>query len=247
MKEYFHLCEIIFVSDPGGKILKFHEEMLGPFAEKEQLIEKNFENLEKEQRTEKSVSEIKNIYEKYSRVREFCINKITFATGHEFSHPDLFLFVFLYREITQVFNYAQTNPVKPGNPEILSTDDLKNMLSIKEERRTLAHIGDAALELGVLASIWPPDTATIPSKEFLHNERNKLVGNIPLSEFWDSLQLYDSKTLIQYPDENVETKGSCMEAVFGIIYLEGGLDSVEMSLKNLKNYYDEQKTHSPPQ
>jgi hypothetical protein len=99
---------------------------------------------------------------------------------------------------------------------------------------TLAHIGDAALEISIIPCIWPkPSENIIPSKNFLHLERGKVVDNLPLSSYWDSLSLYDSSILVQRPDENSETKGSNMESVFGIIYLEPGVGAVETALKNI--------------
>jgi hypothetical protein len=60
------------------------------------------------------------------------------------------------------------------------------------------------------------------------------VENEPLSRFWDSLKINDSPIIANLPPENDETKGTSMEAVFGIIFLEGGLNAVETALQNLK-------------
>ena len=54
-------------------------------------------------------------------------------------------------------------------------------------------------------------------------------------------KLEDSPIIANLPPENDETKGSSMEAVFGIIFLEGGLDAVETALQNLKKYYERKK------
>jgi 23S rRNA maturation mini-RNase III len=213
--------------------MKSHTILAKQFEVRANQIEYNLVLLEREQRTKKSIEEIRIIHEKFSRIKSNSIPKITKATGHNFSYHNFFLFVFLYREINAVFNEAQTNPVNAGAVETLSLPELKDMCSVSEDRLTLAYIGDAALELAVIASIWPPDSTEIPSKQFLHDERNKLVENIPLSHYWDSMELYDPAILIQPSNENSETKGSYMEAVFGIIYLEGGLEAVEIALKNL--------------
>jgi hypothetical protein len=216
--------------------MKSHTIIAEPFIEKANRIKHDLELLERKQRTKKSIENIKIIREKFTIVKKSCIPKITGATGHTFNHPNLFLFVFLYKEINEVFNEAQTNPVMAGVPETLSLQELKEMSVVSEDRLSLAHIGDAALELGVIATIWPPNTTTILKKQYLHDERKKRVDNLPLSQFWESMHLYDNSTiLVENPYENPDTKGSYMEAVFGIIYLESGLEAVETAIQNLKH------------
>ena len=211
--------------------------MARSFLGKADRINHNLTLLKKEGRTQKSIEDISGIEKRFERIKESYIPRIKTATGYEFLNPNLFLFVFLYREIGMVFNEAQTNPVRPGGIQLLGVQDLREMTEVSEDRKTLAYIGDAALETGVMASIWSlQETRKIPLNEFLHNERNKLVENQSLSRFWDVLKLNDSPVIAGLPPENDATKGSSMEAVFGIIFLEGGLEAVESALQNLKGY-----------
>jgi hypothetical protein len=211
--------------------------MARPFIEKANRIENNLNSLEKEQRTTKSYSDIRKIREIISRMQESFIPKITQATGHRFAFPNLFLFVFLYREIQLAFSDARTNPVKPGKPIFLTSQDLNEMLLVSEDRLALAYIGDGALEIGVMLSIWPRQ-GVIPKKQFLWESRNSLVENVPLTNFWNFLFL--DEPLANHPGDSTDTKGSLMEAVFGIIYLEKGLEAVETSLKHLIEFYENQ-------
>jgi len=225
-----------------GKTMKFHAIMARSFLGKADRIEHNLTLLRKEGRTPKSMEDILNIEKRWERIKEVYLPRLKTAAGHEFLHPNLFYFVFLYKEITMVFNEAQTNPVKPGGISLLSPQDLREMTEVSDNRKTLAYIGDAALETGVMASTWSlEEPQKIPLNEFLHNERNNLVENEPLSRFWDSLQLNDPPIIANLPPENDETKGSSMEAVFGIIFLESGLGAVEKALKNIKNYSEKAK------
>jgi 23S rRNA maturation mini-RNase III len=222
--------------------MKFHAIMARSFLGKADRIKQNMTSLKKEGRTQKSIKDISNIEKRFERIKEDYIPRLKTATGHEFLNPDLFFFVFLYKEIAMVFNEAQTNPVKPGGILLLNPQDLGEMTEVSEDRQTLAYIGDAVLETGVMASTWSlEETQKIPLSEFLHNERNKLVENEPLSRFWDSLKINDSPIITNLPLENDETKGTSMEAVFGIIFLEGGLSAVETALQNLKKYYERTK------
>ena len=214
-------------------IMKFHPEMAKPFIEKADRIERNFLLLKDESLSEKSMKNIAEINAKYSRIQKHCIPTLEKATGQKFPNPNLFYFVFLYQEFSGLFNEAQTQLSKISESP-LTKSDFEEMKEISENRLTLAHIGDAALEISVMPCIWQKSSEnTIPSKNFLHLERGKVVDNLPLSKYWDSLSLYDSSILIQRPDENSETKGSNMESVFGIIYLEHGVGAVENALKNM--------------
>jgi hypothetical protein len=67
------------------------------------------------------------------------------------------------------------------------------------------------------------------------------VENEPLSRFRDSPELNDPPIILNPPPENGETKGSSMEAVSGIIFLESGLDAGETAFRNLKKYYEKTK------
>lgn len=217
--------------------LKFHTIMAEPFTERANCIEKNLAILKNKALSLKSLKDITVIEEKYNQIKKYSIPKIEKATEYKFFNQNLFLFVFLYQEITMVFNEA--GQILEKSVEVsLTREDIAKMKEVSENRLTLAYIGDAVLEIGVLPSIWPPSDLTfIPRNDFLHNERGKVIENIPLSHFWDFLKLYDEKTLKQPPNENDENKGSSMEAVFGIIYLESGLEAVEEAIRNLKCNY----------
>jgi 23S rRNA maturation mini-RNase III len=222
-----------------GKRMKFHTIMARSFLGKADLIEQSLKSLKKEGRTQKSTEDISKIEKRFEEIKEVYIPRIKTATRHEFLNPNLFYFVFLYKEIAMVFNEAENNPVKPGVLELLKAEDLQEMITVSEDRLTLAFIGDAVLKIGVMPSIWSlQETRKIPLNEFLHNERDNLVENAPLSRFWDSLKFNDSPIIPHLPPENDKTKGSSMEAVFGIIFLESGLDAVETALQNLKKYYE---------
>ena len=222
--------------------MKFHAIMERSFLGKADRIEQSLNLLKKEERTKKSITDISNIEKRFEKIKEVYIPRIKTATGHEFLNPGLFFFVFLYKEIAMVFNEARNTKVKPGGTELLKDQDLQEMIAVSEDRLTLAYIGDAVLETGVMASTWSLQTEQkIPLNEYLHNERNKLVEDEPLARFWDSLELNDSPIITRLPPENDTTKGSSMEAIFGIIFLESGLDAVETALKNLKKYYETRK------
>ncbi len=217
--------------------MKSHKIIAQQFFEKANQIEKSLVSLKNEKLSEKTLREIKEIEEKYQRIHDHCIPIFTTATGQEFPHPSLFYFVFLYQELSVVYNETQQVLSKQAvNSQ--NGKDLEGITEISQNRLTLAYIGDAALEICVIPYIWQHITEKLPSSEILHTKRGEIVENLPLSQYWDTLSLYDEKILKEHPNENLDTNGSYMEAVFGIIYLEHGVNAVEIALQNLLRYYE---------
>jgi 23S rRNA maturation mini-RNase III len=211
-----------------------HERMIGPFICKAERIERNLARLKDEKIPEELVGDLSDICRKWSRVQEHCIPQIGCATSYTFSHPSLFRTVFLYREICNFFNKIAQPRKNPGEVSNLDKTELKEMLKVSKDLFALAFIGDAALDLAVLDRTLYDNETGIPTKSFLDKQRRNHTGNIPLTRLWKALELYDEKILLPHPEDNEKTTGTYMEAVFGIIYLEGGLEAVEYSLQNLE-------------
>lgn len=83
--------------------------------------------------------------------------------------------------------------------------------------------------------IWDEENKSqdIPFKEDLDKKKKNFVENKNLARVWDSLALYDNEILRQRKNESQKLKGSRMEAFFGIIFLESGLEAVEDAVENL--------------
>ena len=215
--------------------MKSHTIIAKPFIEKADRIEKSLDSLINKRLSEKSLQHIEEIEKKYLQIQIQYISIFKAATGQEFPHPNLFFFVFLYQELSAVFNEAQQ--LISNLPEISQIEkEFEGMKDFLDNRMTLAYIGDAALEICVIPYIWQQSPEKLPSPEFLHNKREEIVKNSPLSQYWDNLLLSDPSILMKHSDESVATKGSSLEAVFGIIYLEHGVNAVEIALQNLLRY-----------
>ncbi len=168
-----------------------------------------------------------HINEKISYILESCPEKILTATKYSIKNPNLLLLILLYEDISKIYNeYPIPRPV-----------NVERMKEIKEEFLVLAFIGDCALELGILKNIWEVTVGSgnIPSNEYLNDQKKLFVKNEQLAEIWDSLGLYNDDILLKNKDESSDLRGSRMEAVFGIIYLESGLEAVEKAIHHL-NY-----------
>jgi 23S rRNA maturation mini-RNase III len=215
--------------------LKFHKTMAQPFLKKAKRVKKNLAILKKEKLPQQLLSDITSIYEKYNQVRKFSQPLIEKNTKHQFKNPNLFLIVFLYKEISKIFNEVH-NLVKHDKVKSdVPNEFFLEMRQLKETMMTLAFIGDSAIDIGVIRSIWHTDNPDkIPLKGKLDPNKKIFTGGKNQAILWDFLDLYDSKILIRHPNESTSSKSSLFEAIFGIIYLEGGLKSVEKAIQNLK-------------
>ena len=219
--------------------LKFHKTMAQPFLKKAKRVKKNLAILKKEKLPQQLLSDITSIYEKYNQVRTFSQPLIEKNTKHQFKNPNLFLIVFLYKEISKIFNEVH-NLVKHDKVKSdVPNEFFLEMRQLKETMMTLAFIGDSAIEIGVIRSIWHTDNPDkIPSKGKLDPDKKFITTEKTQADLWDFLDLYDLKVLIPYPDESAGSKSSLFEAIFGIIYLEAGQEAIESAIQNLKNRYE---------
>jgi 23S rRNA maturation mini-RNase III len=219
--------------------LKFHKTMAQPFLKKANRIEKNLAILKKEKLPEQSLSDITSIYEKYNQVRSFSQPRIEKNTRYQFKNPNLFLIVFLYKEISEFFNEMHNLVIHGKVTSEVPNEFFLEMRQLKDTMMTLAFIGDSAIDIGVLRSIWHTDNPDkIPLKGKLDPNKKIFTEGKNQAILWDFLDLYDSKILIRHPNESTSSKSSLFEAIFGIIYLEAGQEAIESAIQNLKNRYE---------
>lgn len=109
---------------------------------------------------------------------------------------------------------------------ILSGKELAEMARLPEAAEALAWIGDAALKIGVLPEIWSPrvvDAGTLPER------RKAYESNANMARLCDRWGLYEHRIHLDppVPKGNVgHVKGTLVEAVLGIIFLQCGLKGI---------------------
>jgi ribonuclease-3 len=118
------------------------------------------------------------------------------------------------------------------NPSILA--DLK---SLSDMARVLALVGDAAISMAVLHHLWRP---RVTDAGLLTQSRAELVSNEHLAWLCDEWGLYDYRIHFDPPSptksEISHTKGTLLEAVYGIVYIEEGLDEVKRLIAHLERH-----------
>jgi hypothetical protein len=116
----------------------------------------------------------------------------------------------------------------------LSSDELLQMAAIPQAAETLAWIGDAALKIGVLPEIWTP---RIAEAGVLTERRKSYESNANQALLCDRWQLYEHR--IHFDPEGpradvIHVKGTLVESILGMIFLEGGLRAVAGAARLLR-------------
>jgi|WetSurMetagenome_2_1015567.scaffolds.fasta_scaffold14659_3 hypothetical protein len=225
---------------------EFTEKMAQPFLEQAQRIEKYLAILEKETLPPELSAEIKHVKERYAIIRNFLLLRIENKFRYHFKNQNLFLIVFLYKEISKIFSDVQ-NLAADGSARVDIPDEIfRGMHHLKETMLSLACIGDSAIELGVIRSIWPQnDQHEIPTKRTLDSRKKFITVGKNQAVLWNFLNLSDEK--ISPSSESARLKASQFEAIFGILYLEAGQDAVESAINALKKNNEKDHGQTSPE
>lgn len=112
---------------------------------------------------------------------------------------------------------------------LLNPEQFEELASSGDAANVLALLGDAALDLAVVQSLWDSSLATAGK---LTQKRATIVSNQNLASFCDKFHLFDYRlkrrhdVSAQHATERtvIHEKGTLVEALFGVIYLEFGFD-----------------------
>ncbi len=111
---------------------------------------------------------------------------------------------------------------------------LSDMVWLSEAARALALVGDAAISMAVVHLLWSPRPAEVGH---LTVQRARIVSNHNLARLCDRWRLFEYRIHFDPPapcrSEVEHIKGTLVEAVFGIVYLELGLPAVMPAVSHL--------------
>lgn len=123
------------------------------------------------------------------------------------------------------------------HPTFLNIEHLGYMSNLGDIAEGLATLGDSALDLAVLHTLWEEG---ITDKGILSEEKKKIVEDPNLAIYCDDLDLYTNRIHTEKnvnetkPETIIDIKGTLVEAIIGIIYLEKGVQGVINFLKKIK-------------
>lgn len=180
--------------------------------------------------------QLNTIYQKIEHVRETIIDELEDALNYHFVTPDLLILSFVQPSIRNTFRELKIFFSEDGSfpLDITVFDDF---MKLADATKVLAFIGDAALDLALVHISWQPNLSRVGD---MHQQKKNINSNENLARICDKWDLYDSRIHLDpsAPTITEETifriKGTIVEAIFGVIYIENGLEPIISSIRVLK-------------
>jgi len=176
------------------------------------------------------ISQIAAINEEIQNIK---LKKIPFLEKklqYTFNDPDLVVLTFIQPGIKNLFGELNKFYKKAGIKY-----DFETYLNLDQAAKVLALIGDAAIDLALAQVLWQPNISNVG---ILTKQRSEIASNENLAKVCDKWDLYPSRIPNKISRTNKEktnhAKGTIIEALFGVIYAESGLNPVVSSIVVLK-------------
>ncbi|HII02562.1 TPA: hypothetical protein HA351_13240 [Methanosarcinaceae archaeon] len=178
------------------------------------------------------INQIKEIDEEVQNVKKYKLAEIEKIINYNFAEPDLVVLSLIQPSIKNLFIELNVYYSKLGLEY-----NFEPYLSMDEAAKVLALIGDAVIDLALVQILWQPNISNVGD---LSIKRSTLASNENLGRICDKLDLFDSRIpsnsnqLCSKMEKINHIKGTIVEALFGVIYLESGFDQVISSTILLK-------------
>jgi len=186
---------------------------------------------------QKWVEQLSDIRRKIETFRSVKLLEIERNVGCQFITPDMVVLGLVQPSIRNVFSEIEVYQKKHEDDISIDLDDLENFIHLPEAAEVLALLGDAVIDLAIIQIHWRPNISNVGE---LTNKRIKYASNERLALTCDRWDLYDYRIHHDPPAPNItkktvnHVKGTIIEAIFGVLYIEGGLQQVISSVSVLK-------------
>ena len=191
------------------------------------------------------IDELNYLQLKINQISTDLIPKLQLKIGIQFTSSELIFIALSRPSVRNIFenlkiyfkNGSNNNPQKLNEEELNHLDILA---SLGDASNVLALIGDSALNLATSIALWDNRLTTSGA---ITKKKEKIVSNANLAEFSNRFNLYNYRIKI-FKDESEKSskklsvnaeKGTLIEAIFGVIYLEHGLDGLTSIVPLLYN------------
>ena len=170
------------------------------------------------------LSSIDRILGKIAVVRGRVRAGIEADLGYAIASEEMLILAFFMPSTRNLFSEVLVHFGEEGCA--LSAKELEDLSRLPEAAETLAWIGDAALKIGVLPEIWSPRAA---DAGLLSRKRRAYESNANMARLCDRWGLYRYRIHLDpsRPKGDVgHVKGTLVEAVLGIVFLQCGLKGI---------------------
>lgn len=193
------------------------------------------ESSKKRGKLERWLNELNDILNKLDYIEKILISSIEKAFQYRFNSPDLVKLIFFQPSVNNLFSELEIH-LNQTQAKTINVD-YNTLSNFAEAAKVLALIGDSALDLAVAQLFWESKIARAGN---ISQKRASLVSNENLAKACDRLNLYDHRIRREAPipptkDELVHhVKATLIEAIYGIIYTEKGIETVFDALVAIK-------------
>jgi ribonuclease-3 len=113
-------------------------------------------------------------------------------------------------------------------------EELEHLVALSEMAEALALVGDAAISLAALHHVWQLKAVDVG---VLTQRRSDIVNNEHMAELCDNWGLYELRIHFDphavSKSEMEHDKGTLLEAIYGIVYIEHGLEKIKELVRYL--------------
>ena len=196
-----------------------------------QILQQNLDGTEANRtrtisKMEKWINQLEYIIERVYDIEKNLTPKIESIFGVSFAEQELFTISLFQPSTKNIFLELQAHYCK-GNDNRIDCNAMPELASLSEVSQMLALLGDAAIDMAVLHLVWKPRASDVGT---LTQDRADVVSNEHLSKKCDEWKLYDN--LIHFDpmtpskSEMEHDKGTLVEALYGVLYVEYGFEKV---------------------
>ncbi len=223
----------------GESVLNWHQiDLKMPIRSLMQVIQQDLKSIAANKtrsidKMRKWMKQLEYIMDRIQDIERNLTPKIERTFGVSFQAQELFTISLFQPSTKNVFLELQTHYCK-GKENRIDCDAIVELVSLSEVAQMLALLGDAAIDMAVLHLVWKPKASDVGT---LTQDRAEVVSNEHLSQKCDEWGLYDSRIHFDPPtsskSEMEHDKGTLVEAVYGVLYVELGFDRVRELVAHL--------------
>ena len=182
------------------------------------------------EKVQRFIDELSHIIDTVDLIKQDLIPRLEKSFRINFKTPELIMLALsrpsirhTYENIEIYFRKNSRDPLKP--------EEYKELASSGDAGNVLALIGDSVLGLAIVQLLWDSSLSTVGD---LSKKRESIVSNENLAKLADKYNLYSIRLKrLNDPSEKktkektiIHEKGTLVESIFGVIYLEFGFDDL---------------------
>jgi len=184
---------------------------------------------------ERWLKEIRYIQKSMERIEDKLVPKLEKILKIKFRNKELFLVAMFQPSTKNLFLELETQ-YRRSAEDPLGQDGFAEMINLGEMSKVLALIGDAVISSAVLQHLWEPHLGDAGK---ITQRKAEIVSNNHMAILCDEWGLYKFRIHFD-PDtpsksEMNHDKGTLLEAVYGIIYIEYEYKMIHKLVSHLIN------------